>query len=824
MAQRCRRCETALTATDAGRGVCDRCLLGAVLALEPDDPQPPGFSADDAIGTSVGPYEIVDQLGEGGMGIVYLAEQKEPFRRRVALKLIKLGMDTREVIARFESERQTLALMDHPSIARVYDAGVTDRGGPYFAMEYVDGVPITEYCDAKGLDLRRRLRLFVEVCRAIQHAHQKGVIHRDVKPSNVLVGDGDPGPVVKVIDFGVAKAIDPDGGGRTRFTHRGVLVGTPEYMSPEQAESKRGKVDTRTDVYALGLLQYELLAGTLPFVRRESIDELRRRIVHDEPARPSSRCVDGNARAERTASKMGTDPSSLRRALRGDLDWIVLRALEKDPARRYGSPNELAADIERHLAHEPVAAGPPGAGYRMRKFARRHRVGVGFAASLLVLLLAFLLTLALQTRRIARERDRANREADAASFVSSFLVDLFEVSDPGEARGDSVSAREILDRGAGKIERELVGQPELQARLMATMGRVYINLGHYDDAARLLERSRSIREAALGSDDEATLHTNLEIGELLFQQGKLAEAESLLERTLERLRATQGEEAPDTMAAQGDLAVVLHFLGRLDAAEGHYRAALDARRRVLGPTHPDTLETLNNTVALLASQGKLDQAEPLCREAYEGRRATLGPDHPETIDTMTNLAVVLQRLGRYDEAEPLSREAVEIARRVRPDHPKTLVSVNNHGKLLELQGKLEEAEPYYAEALRTFRESLGGDHADTISALGNLGNLYAEQGRYDEAVPLLEEAVEAARRALPAPHVVTGYTLRKYGHMLTGMGRYAEAEAALLEARSILEQAVGPEHARSRRAAEDLAALYELWGRPEDARRWANLS
>jgi len=405
-------------------------------------------------------YRILQKIGEGGMGEVYEAEQEQPVRRRVALKVIKMGMDTKDVVARFESERQALALMDHPGIARVFEAGATERGQPFFVMEFIRGVPITDYCDRNKLRTRDRLELFIQVCVAVQHAHQKGIIHRDLKPTNVLVAVQDEKPMPKIIDFGLAKATAQPLTERTVFTELGQLVGTPEYMSPEQVELTGLDLDTRTDVYSLGVLLYELLVGALPFdskeLRKAGFDGLRRKIREDEPLRPSTRLTSLERESSSNVAKQRkTDPITLSRQLRGDLDWIVMKAIEKDRTRRYASASELAADIHRHLDNQPVLAGPPSSAYRLRKFVARHKVGVA-AASLVVFAMLLGITgtttgliRAIKAERVARE------EAEAARQVSEFLEGLFAVSDPGAARGNTITAREILDDGADKISREL---------------------------------------------------------------------------------------------------------------------------------------------------------------------------------------------------------------------------------------------------------------------------------------------------------------------------------------------------------------------------------
>jgi non-specific serine/threonine protein kinase/serine/threonine-protein kinase len=415
-----------------------------------------------------GNYRLLEQIGEGGMGEVWLAEQLQPVRRKLAIKLIKAGMDTRQVVERFEAERQALAVMDHPGIAKVFDAGSTPEGRPYFAMEYVRGEPITAYCDRHTLSLGDRLELFLQICDGVQHAHQKGIIHRDLKPSNVLVEVVDGKACPKIIDFGIAKATAQPLTDRTLYTEVGSVMGTPEYMSPEQAALSGQDVDTRTDVYALGVILYELLTGALPLdtktARASGLDEVRRTIREVQPARPSAR---GGTAAHQ---------------LRGDLDWITMRALEKERMRRYGSVSDFSADIRRHLRHEPVVAGPPRVSYRASKFLRRHRLGASIAAAGVMLLVMFAVTMAVQARRIAQERDRANLEAQAAKQTSDFLTGLFTVSDPSEARGNTLTATQILDGGAADLGRMLKDQPEIRARLQTTIGTVYINLGRYSAA------------------------------------------------------------------------------------------------------------------------------------------------------------------------------------------------------------------------------------------------------------------------------------------------------------------------------------------------------
>ena len=812
---------------------------------------------------SIESYRLLQKLGEGGMGEVWLAEQADPIRRQVALKIIKAGMDTKRVIARFEAERQALALMDHPCIAKVFEAGATQRGLPYFAMEYVKGEPFTTYCDRQRLRTLERLVLLMQVCHGVQHAHQKGIIHRDLKPSNVLVSLQDDKPVPKIIDFGVAKATGSRLTDKSMHTELGVLVGTPEYMSPEQADLTGLDIDTRTDVYALGVMLYEVLCGALPFesseLRSRGLDDLRRRIREVEPPRPSTRVKTLGERAEDIARRRQTDSRTLVLRLKGDLDWIVMKALEKDRTRRYGSPSELAADIERHLRHEPVVAGPRSASYRTRKFVRRHRLGAGVAVAAVFVLMTFAGTMAWQARRIALERDRANREARTLGQTVNFLTGLFKVSDPSQARGSPPSAREILDRGAKRLATELAGEPETQASLMTTIAIVYENLGLYEPATPLLEQSLSLRRTVLGNDHPDTLSSISNLGNLLGLQGKLKEAEPFVQDALKGRRRVLGNDHLDTLASMSNMGNLLSEEGKLEAAEPYFRDALQGYRRVFGDDHPDTISSINNLAIQLAYEGKVREAEPLYREALERRRRVLGNDHPDTLASMSNLAVLLANAGKVRDAERLFREALAGRRRVLGDeHPDTLDSISNIGILLDQDGRPEEAEPYLREALEKRRQRLGEDHPSTLDSIQSmavllshegklgeaesylrnglersrrvngedhfkslnfmaaLGSVCMDEGRLDEAETLLNDAMTRAR-ALPSSTSVVGAVLNSYGRYLTLTKRYVDAEAALLEAQGILANTDAEENQKAR---QNLAALYQVWGKPDKAAMW----
>jgi serine/threonine protein kinase len=766
---------------------------------------------------SIGPYRIVRPLGEGGMGAVYLAEQTEPIRRQVALKLIKLGMDTREVIARFEGERQALALMDHPGVAKVFDAGASEQGRPYFVMEYAPGAPITEFCDRERLPTRDRLRLFRDVCLALHHAHQKGIIHRDVKPSNILVStqDGRPAPIV--IDFGVAKATNQRLTERTLLTERGVLVGTPEYMSPEQAETDGQGVDITTDVYSLGALLYELLTGVLPFDREETRrggwESLRRKIRDSDPPRPSDRVRTLGGAEPETAMRRATTGSGLRRQLRGDLDWIVMKAMERDRGRRYSSASELAADVDRYLKYEAVAAGPPSTAYRLRKYARRHRAALAVAFTL-VAGLSIALILSNRQRALA---EQARNEAEA---VTRFLVQMLGAADP-RLQGRAAPVGEVLDRASKAIDGGFEGQPTVEAGLRTAIGSAYRALGDYPVARTHLEAAIGLAKRGWGREHRGTLAAIAELATVAERQGRYAEAESLQTVALEGQRRLLGDSHVETLRSQANLAAIVAGQGRREEATRMTRAALEGLLRVEGEESRETLETMHNLANLHREVGELAAAESLHLRVRRGQERLLSPEDPELLASMNALAVVYIAQKRVAEAETLLHRTAEIrARTLGPEHQETLTAWNNLASLRFDAGEFEKAAEIHARVLAIRRRVLGDVHPHTLISIGNLGEALTRAGNPAAGEPLLFEAVRSADRALGPEHAISCVTLRKYGVCLARLGRYAEAESALLRAHAILAKTFGSAHERTQLARSDLADLYERRGRRAESEAW----
>lgn len=744
-----------------------------------------GGGATEALGTTIGPYRLLRRIGEGGMGEVFEAEQSEPIRRRVALKVIKPGMDSRAVIARFDAERQALALMDHPCIAKVFAAGATQRGRPYFVMEYVEGEPITEYCDRRRLSLRERLELFILVCEGVQHAHQKAVIHRDLKPSNVLVGEVDGRPAPKIIDFGVAKATTQRLTELTMVTEQGQLLGTPEYMSPEQASSAEDDIDTRTDVYALGVVLYELLAGALPFeprdLRKAGHDAIRKIIREQDPPRPSTRFSGLGDRATTIAEAHGSAPKRLQSELRGDLDWITMKALEKDRDRRYATSSDFAADVRRYLDDEPVMAGPPSASYRLRKLVRRNRGAFAAGASLVLLLAVLAVSMTVQAGRLARERDRTAVQAAKAQRTTEFLQSMLAGVTPATARGrDTTLLEEILANTAKRIGPELAEQPEVEAAIRATLGTTYMSLGKFDVAEANLLRADSLQTALIGPDAAATLATRRQLGVLYARTGRHAEAEARLRGVVAGASRSLGLHDPVLLSAMADLGDVLMRAGKNKESLAVAESSVTVVGAGFAPTDAALLQAKATLAIILYGERRFDEAISLYDEVLAARIATLGEDHPSTIAAKGNLALILEQAGRPGDAVARNREVVAAATRIYgPEHPEVLKVENNLALCLDRHDQTAEAEAIQRRLVALSIRLFGPENSETMLAQANLGRYLLNQKRYAAAQSLLDSTLAICRRTLGPDHLRTTTTLTVIADLYNAQRRYRDAAGVL---------------------------------------------
>ncbi|MBX7103375.1 MAG: serine/threonine-protein kinase [Gemmataceae bacterium] len=748
---------------------------------------PPAHESGDVI---AGRYTLTRRIGEGGMGEVWAAQQSEPVKRQVALKLIRAGMGSRAVLQRFEAERQALALMDHPNIARVLDGGMTGQSRPFFVMELVDGLPLNAFCDDAQLNIRTRLELFVAICQAVQHAHQKGIVHRDIKPANVLVAMVDGRPVPKVIDFGVAKAIGFDLTEQTMATQHGTVVGTLEYMSPEQAGLSDEFVDTRTDIYSLGVVLYELLTGLRPIdgarLNRAALGEMLRIIQHEEPSKPSTR-LSTNESLPSLAAVRQTDPRTLTAMLRGELDWVVMKCLEKQRDRRYETANGLARDVQRYLSNEPVEARPASAGYRVRKFLQRNKVPALAAGLILLTLVGGLVGTSIGLYRAERARAAEQRQLARAEGIAAFMKATLGGAGPAVAKGrDSKLLKDLMDDAARRIaEGRLEGDPEAEAELRRTIGNVYESLGEHGAAEEQLRKAGTLIAAKFGPDSERGDEAQVDLALCLHHSGQYGEAHA----TATRVVSNAGKRGkPDTEWVAAALDIIGHTEynrsgGNLDAAEKAHRRALEIRRGIYPSGTIAIGRSLNSIGFVLREQGRHSDAEPICKEALDIHRRNFGPLHPETISAACNLCDCLDVMGRLDDAETLIRPVLADAEKLLgPNHAGYADVLWRLGVILAKREDGAGALPLDERCLEIRRKVYPGPHRDVASAIASVGRDKSKLGDHTGAEAMYRESLEMRRSLFPAGSPAIASSLDDLGHCQLALGRTAEAVKTLTDA------------------------------------------
>lgn len=767
----------------------------------------------------IGPYRIVEPLGEGGMAVVYLAEQTEPVSRRVALKILKPGMDSRQIVARFESERQALALLDHPNIAKIHDGGLADNGRPYFVMEWVDGQPITAFCDQRALSPDARVRLFTDVCRAVQHAHLKGLIHRDIKPSNILVCEVDGVAQAKVIDFGIAKATEVPSTDETRFETRiGQIVGTPQYMSPEQTGPADTDIDTRADVYSLGVVLYELLVGELPLDLSGVRDIALPAVIREKlPPTPSARFTALDSTRDEISAARSTSAHDLARMLKGDLDWIVMKAIEKDRARRYETANALAMDCERYLAHEPVLARPPSSGYLLQRFVRRNRAAVAAISIALLAVIGGGIAATVGYLRAVEAERTAHQEAESATQISDFLVGLFEVSDPSEARGNSVTAREVLDAAVEDIDTNLAEQPEVQASLKQTMANVYMKLGLFEDATALAESALELRRVNGGSPAELAGSLDV-LGEL---RRELGESDAALALHSEAVTVwEQSGEPPgwEWIATLQRVGYAHYTASRLDDAQQAFLAARDMALSIQ-PPDPSVLAEINGNIGVIYSMLKNDElAIQYKREAAEAFEQLHGRVDPLTATAKQNLAWSLKRIGQFSAASSVYGESLDIYHELYGEQHPLIANTMNNMAMSELAlGNYTEAAGLLENSRAMYQDLLGESHWQVATVMTNLGRVKVKMGELNEAEQLQRDALAMKQEVLDAGHPRIAIAEEALAGTLNRMQRFAEAEQLARQALGHFDDAYGGEHPRTAYASVILAGALLGQGRIDEA-------
>jgi len=763
-----------------------------------------------ASGQRLGPYRLLRPLGRGGMGSVYLAQREdEAFRKRVAIKLLRGDLPSEQLLRHFRAERQILAALDHPAIARLLDGGTTPDGLPYFVMEYVEGQPIDAYCEQRGLGVEARLRLFIAVCEAVQFAHRNLVVHRDLKPSNILVTAGGE---IKLLDFGIAKLLNPELASATLASTVSLRLMTPSYASPEQVRGE--PISTASDVYSLGVLLYELLTGRKPYrLNGTSQIAIERAICEQDPVPPSTvvrTTREDDGRGEPAPRRRGDPARKLERRLAGDLDNIVLKALRKEPERRYGSAEQLAQDVDRHLRGFPVSARPATPLYHWGRFLRRNRWRVAVAAVFALVCLGL-------GAAVIGQWQRAERQARASRQTLDFVVGLFTDADPFavDGQGPEMTVRQLLERGVDRLD-ELEEQPEIRAELLYTVGSVYHSIGLLDRADPLLLQALALRRELFGAAHPAVADSLDELARLRYSQGRYDEAVALHRRALE-LRRRSGRPL-EIAASETGLAVALTAAGDLAGAEAQQRAALQTYDRRPGADPLADAGARHNLARLLEKRGEYGEAESLLRRTLDAYRRQLGNGHPEVARIEIDLGRLLTEAGVYDDAEELLRRGSAALRRaLGDDNLYTATGVYELAGLLRHRGDVGEAEPLYRQVLATYRRQRGDDNLYVAPVLINLGRLLVARGAYDDAEPLLRQALASYRRELGPEHPHVATTLHELALLAAARGDLPAAEDLCRQALELRRARLGENHPRVADSLDALGSIRRRAGDPEVA-------
>ncbi len=778
------------------------------------------IAVDDATldGKIFGNYRAIKQIGTGGMGSVYLAERVDGhFEQQVALKVIKPGMNSQEIVSRFEEERQILARLQHPNIARLLDGGISEIGLPYFTMEYVDGKPITEYCDEKNLTIEKRLELFKKICEAVLYAHQNLVIHRDIKPSNILVQEDG---TVKLLDFGIAKVFEEDENDKF-VTRTGMRVMTPEYASPEQVKGE--PVSTATDIYSLGLILFQLLSGCPPYeLRSTSALEMERIICLTEPQKPSTMLTkfsgvsgDNKISSDSISQKRRMSIPKLKKRISGDLDNICLMAIRKEPERRYSSIAQFIADIDNHLTGLPIIARKSTASYRAKKFIQRHKAGVVVTA-IAVFIISLVTTF--YTIQLAEERDKAQLEAEKSKKVSEFLSGIFKVSDPEQSRGETITARELLDNGVKKIERELSDQPEVLANMLGVTGNVYESLGLYENALSLLSRSYELSDSIFGSQSPETAKSLNDLANLNFAMGSYEPAIEKFSRAIEIRKSVFGESSLETAESKNDLAMVLREEGKYDEAEKLLNNSLSVRKKYTKGISSEVAQSLNNLALVKEDKGEYDESKGLFKESLEMVKNLYGKTHPSVSETMGNFAGLLQEMGKYEDASKLFNETLEIDKKLYGDiHPQISTDLYYLASNKALMGNLDAAEKLYSEGLELDKKLLGEDHPYVALDLNNLAGIYSDKGEYDKAEALYKKSLSINKKVYGNEHPEVATSISNLGVLYQRQGKYKQAEPLLKSALEMRIKLLGENHPNVVTSLNIYAALLVSEGKYKEA-------